>query len=58
MFLRISGLSIALLLSGCGANNAQMAQLQSNSDMLRALSNRVAQLEAQQQRKTFSGFWV
>ena len=49
MFLRISGLSIALLLSGCGANNAQMAQLQSNSDMLRALSDRVAQLEAQQQ---------
>lgn len=49
MFLRISGLSLAVLLSGCGANSAQMVEIQSNSNMLRALGDRVAQLEAQQQ---------
>lgn len=49
MILRLSGLSLALLLSGCGASSVQMAEMQSNASQLRNLSDRVAQLEANQQ---------
>lgn len=49
MLLRISGLSIAALLAGCGANNEQLSMIESNSDKVRALTERVAQLEVQQQ---------
>lgn len=49
MLLRFLGLSAAILLAGCGANSAQMANIQSNTSSLQRLNDRVAQLEAQQQ---------